>query len=55
MKIVILDFSTQEIHIYDYDLNKWEDCIDFIESKEIGLNSNNCQWMVVDKLKLEIH
>jgi hypothetical protein len=55
MKIIILDFRTQDIHIYDYDLNVWEDCIDFIDSEEIGLNSNDCQWMVVDDLKLQIH
>ena len=55
MKIVILDFTTGQVHIYPYDLNVWEDAIEFIESEEVGLNSNNCQWMTVDNLKLQIH
>lgn len=53
-KIVILDFQTQKVLIYDYDENIWEDCIEFLESDEINLNSNNCQWMVVDNLNIEI-
>jgi hypothetical protein len=55
MKIIILDFTIGEVHIYPYDLNIWEDAIELIESEEVGLNSNNCQWMVVDELKLQIH
>lgn len=54
-KIIILDFSTAEVHVYPYDESIWEDCIEFIESEEIGLNSNNCQWMVVDELNIQIH
>lgn len=54
-KIIILDFRTTEVHVFSYDENVWEDCIEFIESEEINLNSNDCQWMVVDNLKIEIH
>ena len=54
-KIIILDFRTAEVHIFPYNENVWEDCIEFIESEEINLNSNDCQWMVVDNLKIEIH
>lgn len=53
-KIIILDFFTTNVLIYDYDENVWGDCIDFIESEEINLNSNDCQWMVVDKLNIQI-
>lgn len=53
-KIIILDFRAQEVLVYDYDENIWEDCIEFIESNEINLNSNDCQWMVVDKLNIKI-
>lgn len=53
-KIIILDFKTQEVLVYEYDENVWKDCVEFLESDEIGLNSNDCQWMVVDKLKIEI-
>ena len=55
MKIVVLDFETGQVHIYPYDINVWEDCVEFLESAEIGLNSNNCQWMTVDNLTLQIH
>jgi len=54
-KIIILDFRTAEVHIFTYDQNIWENDIDFIESEEINLNSNDCQWMIVDDLKIEIH
>lgn len=53
-KIIILDFRTQDVLIYNYDENLWESCEDFIESKEINLNSNDCQWMVVDELNIQI-
>jgi len=55
MKIIILDFSTGEVHVYPYDINVWEDAIEFIECEEIGLNSNNCQWMTTDNLSIQIH
>jgi hypothetical protein len=54
-KIIILDFTTGEAHVYPYDENVWEDCIEFIECDEVGLNSNNCQWMTTDNLNLIIH
>jgi hypothetical protein len=53
-KIIILDFRTQDVLIYDYDENIWESCEDFIESEEINLNSNDCQWMVVDEINIKI-
>lgn len=53
-KIIILDFRTQDVFIYNYDENVWESCEDFIESKKINLNSNDCQWMVVDELNIQI-
>lgn len=53
-KIIILDFLTQDVLVYDYDENIWGDCIDFLESEEINLNSNHCQWMVVDELNIRI-
>jgi len=52
-KIIILDFATAEVHIYDYDTNVWEDAEEFLE--ELKFSSNECQWMIVEKLKLEIH
>ena len=55
-KIIILDFNTTEVHVYPYDEPTWQDCIEFIDSAEVGLNSSNCQWMViVDELNIQIH
>ena len=58
-KIIILDFSTAEVHVFPYDKNIWDDGEDFIEDEnengDIALSLSNCQWMIVDDLKIEIH
>ena len=51
-KIIILNFDTGEVYIYDYDQSKHPEAEDFIESKDLG--SNNCQWMIVNKLVINI-
>lgn len=53
-KIIILCFETNKVLVYPYDENVWEDCIEFMESEEININSNNAQWMVVDNLNIQI-
>ena len=53
-KIIILDFFTGEVHVYTYDENIWGDAVDFMESEEINLNSNNCQWLVTADTELTI-
>jgi len=58
-KIIILDFSTTEVHVFPYDKNVWDGGEDFIEDEnengDIALSLSNCQWMIVDDLKIEIH
>ena len=59
-KIVVMDFSTQQTHVFDYDQNVWEDCIEFLESNEVKQfipnGHTNAQWMVVEgNLNLTIH
>jgi hypothetical protein len=44
-KIIIMDFSTQEVHIFSYDPTEWENGETFKESQ--------CQWMIVDLHKTE--
>lgn len=51
-KIIILEFDTGKVHIYDYDPFKYPEAEDFIESK--SLNSNSCQWMTTSKLVINI-
>jgi len=52
-KIIILDFEGAEVIIKDYDQG-----FDLIEPENflisLNLNPNNCQWMIVDELKLKI-
>lgn len=58
-KIIVLDFLTQEVHTFDYDENKYDDIDyfldDFNEQFDLGIKASNCQFMVVDELKLNIH
>jgi hypothetical protein len=50
--ITILDFSTGEIHIHEYENTKGD--LDEIIT-ELGYKESNCQWLCTDKLKLQIH
>jgi hypothetical protein len=58
-KIIILDFSTAEVHVFPYDDNVWSDGEDFItdenENGSIALSLSNCQFMIVDDLNIQIH
>lgn len=49
-KIIILDFSTGEVFILNYSGDDAEDWL-----KDNGFNPYNCQWMIVDTLKLTIN
>ncbi len=52
--IIILDFGSGKVLIYPYDPNVWEDGEAFLTSKEVNLRPSNCEWMVVDKLLIEV-
>jgi hypothetical protein len=58
-KIVILDFSTAEVHVFSYDSNVWDSGEDFFaglaETTEHNFSESNCQWMILDELKIQIH
>ena len=57
-KIIILDFQTAEVHIFDYDPTVYESYEEFYSSNEatdLGLRETNCETMVVDQLILHIH
>lgn len=51
-KIIILDYSTCEVHVFDYDDKIWENEEDFIMShhSEHGntFKESQCNWMIVD-------
>lgn len=52
-QILILDFRLGEVHIYDYVNPDATDQETILE--ELGHNASDCDWMIVDKLKLQIH
>ena len=58
-KIIILDFSTAEVHVFPYDENVWSGGEDFIvdenEGGSVAMSASNCQWMIVDDLNIQIH
>jgi len=54
-KIIILDFGTGKVDIYPYDINVWENAEDMTDEYGNYLIDSNCQWMIVDDLKIEIH
>jgi len=51
-KIIIMDYSTCEVHIYDYDEKEWEDGETFLTNhySEHGqtFKESQCEWMIVD-------
>ena len=51
-KIIILDFSDNQVYIKEYDENIWSNAEEFLS--ETGFNETNCQWMVVNKLILNV-
>ena len=59
MKIIILDFSTPDVHIFDYDKNVYSDGEEFIERMndldELSCRVQDCQWMIVKDLTIKIH
>ena len=57
-KIIILDFTTGDVLISDYDTNKYDDAEDFlVELMEEGIldtSSNNLQWMISKDLNIRV-
>lgn len=56
--LVVLDFTTGEVHCYSYTLKELlkrfnDNLEEFIEYK--GHRIKDCQWMCAEKLILQIH
>lgn len=51
-KIIILDFSDNEVYIKNYIEDLWSNPEKFLI--ENGFDETNCQWIVVNKLTLNI-
>ena len=54
-KLIVLNFTSSEVHIYPYDENIWECPEDFADENGITVLDSNCQYMVVEEVKLLIH
>lgn len=54
-KIIILCFSTGEVFVRDFP-EELKDSEDWFETKHnnVDLRPKDCQWMVVDELKINI-
>lgn len=57
MKIVVLDFQTAEVLIFNCssDFGDAEDYMYELEKDGSISKVSDCQWMVVDELKLQIY
>ena len=53
-KIIILDESTGEVLITDYDPNIWEEPEDMTDEFGNALIHSSCSYMIVNKLILKI-
>jgi len=51
-KIVILDYNTSEVHVFNYDDKKYENEEDFLKDhySEHGntFKESHCSWMIID-------
>lgn len=62
-KIIIIDHSTQEVHIYNYDENIWENDEAFVVAHFSNEGStfklSECSWMILNtelnELSITIH
>lgn len=54
MKIIILDFSTSEVCVYDYYEHIIDNAEDWFSNEELNIHNhkeNDCHYMVVNELK----
>ena len=56
-KIIILDFESGEVHVFNYDSNIFEDFSDFVIviNEEYDLMSSNCEHFVNEVLFDDFH
>lgn len=60
MKVIVLDFNTGNVCVLDFDSSKYdsEDIATFFDDTnkkhKTHFKESECQWMIVDKLTIEI-
>lgn len=58
MKIIILDFSTSEVAVYNYDEGRFDNAEDWFEDNDSNFNNHKeseCQYMIVEELNIKIN
>lgn len=57
-KIIILDPINEQVYVSDYDTAVYEDfgafLVDFNQENNLKLEFNNCQWMEVEKVNINV-
>ena len=53
MKLIVLDFAIGEVYVYSYDANKLKP-EEVVDENGVYVLNNNCEYMVVDELKINI-
>jgi hypothetical protein len=53
MKLIILDFTVGEVYVYSYDANEL-DPEEVVDEDGVYVLNNNCEYMIVDELKINI-
>lgn len=53
-KVIVMDYSTGEVHIYTLPEN-CNDVEDFLDGCKELSRTKDCHWMIVKEIKLEIH
>ena len=51
-KLVILDFCTASVHVYDVDS---EANIDETYIENLGFNTNSCSWIFTENMEITFH
>ena len=51
-KLIILDFCTASVHVYDVDS---EANIDETYIENLGFNTNSCSWMFAENMEITFH
>ena len=58
-KIIILDFESGNVYMFDFDNNIYEDFSDFVKviNKEFDLNlqEKNCEWMIRETINIIVN
>lgn len=56
-KIIILDFCTTEVHVFDFDEKKYNNGEEFLikHHKDFGFKESQCQWMISEEFILNEH